>query len=77
MLEHVPRDAKVFTEPFFANAWNSPWPQAISSPRLLLGGERAYARYLSDRLVRAYMRPRLLLGRRQLQLLGPGPLRPS
>jgi 4-amino-4-deoxy-L-arabinose transferase-like glycosyltransferase len=55
MLEHVPRDAKVITEPFFANAWNSPWRHAISSPRLLLGGESAYARYLSDRLVRAYL----------------------
>ena len=32
-----------------------PWPRAISIPRLLLGGERAYARYLSDRLVRAYV----------------------
>jgi Dolichyl-phosphate-mannose-protein mannosyltransferase len=56
MLEHVPRDAKVITEPFFANAWNSPWPRAISSPRLLLGGELPYARYLSDRLVRSYLR---------------------
>jgi 4-amino-4-deoxy-L-arabinose transferase-like glycosyltransferase len=55
MLEHVPRDAKVVTEPFFANSWNSPWQHAISSPRLLLGGESAYARYLSDRLVRAYL----------------------
>lgn len=55
MLEHVPRDAKVITEPFFANAWNSPWRHAISSPRLLLGGELPYARYLSDRLVRAYL----------------------
>ena len=55
MLENVPRDAKVFTEPFFANAWNSPWPRAISSPRLLLGGEHAYDRYLSDRLVRSYL----------------------
>lgn len=55
MLEHVPRDARVITEPFFANAWNAPWPHAISSPRLLLGGESPYARYLSDRLVRAYM----------------------
>lgn len=55
MLDHVPRDARVFTEPFFANAWNSPW-RAVSSPRLLLGGESAYARYLSDRLVRAYLR---------------------
>jgi 4-amino-4-deoxy-L-arabinose transferase-like glycosyltransferase len=54
MLDHVPRDAKVVTEPFFANSWNSPWRHAISSPRLLLGGESAYARYLSDRLVRAY-----------------------
>jgi 4-amino-4-deoxy-L-arabinose transferase-like glycosyltransferase len=58
MLQHVPRDAKVITEPFFANSWNSPWPHAISSPRLLLGGESAYARYLSDRLVRAYIRHR-------------------
>jgi len=55
MLDNVPRDAKVFTEPFFANAWNAPWPKAISSPRLLLGGERAYARYLSDRLVRSFI----------------------
>jgi hypothetical protein len=55
MLEHVPRDAKLITEPFFANAWNAPWPRAISSPRLLLGGESAYARYLSDRLVRTYI----------------------
>jgi hypothetical protein len=55
MLEHVPRDAKVITEPFFANSWNSPWPHAITSPRLLLGGEKPYARYLSDRLVRAYI----------------------
>ena len=55
MLEHVPRDAKVMTEPIFANAWNSPWPRAITSPPLLLGGEAAYARYLSDRLVRAYL----------------------
>jgi hypothetical protein len=43
------------TDPFFANAWNSPWPHAISSPQLLLGGEGAYAAYLSDRLVRAYL----------------------
>lgn len=56
MLEHVPRDAKVFTEPFFANSWNAPWPHAISSPRLLLGGELPFARYLSDRLVRSYLR---------------------
>ena len=56
MLRNVPEDAKVITEPFFANAWNSPWPHAISSPRLLLGGEGAYAGYLSDRLVRAYLR---------------------
>jgi hypothetical protein len=56
MLDHVPRDAKLITEPFFANAWNSPWRHAITSPRLLLGGESAYARYLSDRLVRAYLR---------------------
>jgi hypothetical protein len=56
MLANVPRDDKVITEPFFANAWNSPWRHAISSPRLLLGGESAYARYLSDRLVRAYIR---------------------
>jgi 4-amino-4-deoxy-L-arabinose transferase-like glycosyltransferase len=55
MLGHVPRDAKLITEPFFANAWNSPWPRAITSPRLLLGGESAYARYLSNRLVRAYL----------------------
>jgi 4-amino-4-deoxy-L-arabinose transferase-like glycosyltransferase len=55
MLDHVPREAKVVTEPFFANSWNSPWPRAISSPRLLLGGESAFARYLSDRLVRAYL----------------------
>jgi 4-amino-4-deoxy-L-arabinose transferase-like glycosyltransferase len=55
MLRHVPRDAKVITEPFFANAWNSPWQHAITSPRLLLGGEAPYARYLSDRLVRAYL----------------------
>jgi 4-amino-4-deoxy-L-arabinose transferase-like glycosyltransferase len=55
MLDHVPRNAKVVTEPFFANAWNSPWPHAITSPRLLLGGESAYARYLSNRLVRAYL----------------------
>ncbi len=55
MLDNVPRDAKVFTEPFFANSWNAPWPKAISSPRLLLGGERAYARYLSDRLVRSFI----------------------
>jgi hypothetical protein len=56
MLDHVPENAKVITEPFFANSWNSPWPHAISSPRLLLGGEGAYAGYLSDRLVRAYLR---------------------
>jgi len=55
MLGHVPRDAKLITEPFFANSWNSPWPRAITSPRLLLGGESAYARYLSNRLVRAYL----------------------
>lgn len=56
MFENVPEDAKVITEPFFANSWNSPWPHAITSPRLLLGGEGAYAGYLSDRLVRAYLR---------------------
>jgi Dolichyl-phosphate-mannose-protein mannosyltransferase len=56
MLEHVPRDAKVVTEPFVAKAWNSPWPRANSSPQRLLGGESAYARYLSERLVRAYLR---------------------
>ncbi len=56
MLDHVPRDAKVITEPFVANAWNSPWDHAITSPQLLLGGESAYARYLSDRLVRTYVR---------------------
>jgi hypothetical protein len=55
MLAHVPSGDKVITEPFFANAWNSPWRRAISSPRLLLGGDSAYARYLSDRLVRAYI----------------------
>jgi 4-amino-4-deoxy-L-arabinose transferase-like glycosyltransferase len=55
MLDHVPRDAKLITEPFFANSWNSPWPRAISSPRLLLGGESAFARYVSNRLVRAYL----------------------
>jgi hypothetical protein len=56
MFENVPEDAKVVTEPFFANSWNSPWPHAITSPRLLLGGDGAYAAYLSDRLVRAYLR---------------------
>ena len=55
MLDHVPQNAKLITEPFFANSWNSPWPHAITSPRLLLGGERAYAGYLSDRLVRSYL----------------------
>ncbi len=56
MLDHVPQNAKLITEPFFANSWNSPWPHAINSPRLLLGGERSYASYLSGRLVRAYLR---------------------
>ncbi len=55
MLEHVPRNARVITEPFVANAWNSPWRHAITSPQLLLGGNAAYARYLSDRLVRTYL----------------------
>jgi 4-amino-4-deoxy-L-arabinose transferase-like glycosyltransferase len=55
MLSHVPREDKVVTDPFFANAWNSPWHHAITSPRLLLGGESPYARYLSERLVRAYL----------------------
>jgi hypothetical protein len=56
MLDHIPPDAKVITEPFVANAWNSPWDHAITSPQLLLGGDSVYARYLSDRLVRTYMR---------------------
>ena len=56
MLDHVPENAKLITEPFFANSWNSPWPHAITSPRLLLGGERPYASYLSGGLVDAYIR---------------------
>jgi Dolichyl-phosphate-mannose-protein mannosyltransferase len=56
MIEHIPTDAKVVTEPFQATAWNSPWPDAISGPQSLLGGETKYARYLSDRAVRSYIR---------------------
>ncbi|MEK6277783.1 MAG: glycosyltransferase family 39 protein [Actinomycetota bacterium] len=55
MLDHVPSTAKVASEPLRADAWDSPW-RGVTSPRRFLGGESAYARYLSPRLVDAYIR---------------------
>jgi hypothetical protein len=56
MIEHVPADARIVTEPFRAEVWDSFWPNAISSPQRLLDTEDGYARTLSDRAVRAYVR---------------------
>jgi hypothetical protein len=55
MLDHVPSGSKLIAEPFRASSWDSPW-RAAKSPRRFLGGEEAYARYLSPRLVGQYIR---------------------
>jgi 4-amino-4-deoxy-L-arabinose transferase-like glycosyltransferase len=56
MIEHIPRNQKVVTEPFVASAWNSPWPEATTSPAQFLGASHPYSRYLSDRLARTWQR---------------------
>ena len=57
MLDHVPADAKVASEPLRADGWDAPW-RGTTSPRRFLGGESAYARYLSPRLVDSYIEHR-------------------